>query len=88
MQIHGIVEDKKGKTVATLFGKWDESLHYVIGGNSGKGKGSNSSSKPNLLWKRNPPPKHQTRYSLTQFAITLNEITLGLKVTVLTLFFN
>lgn len=75
------MEDKKGKTVATLFGKWDESLHYVVGGQSGKGKGSNhGSSKPHLLWKRNPLPEQQTRYNLTQFAITLNEITPGLKV--------
>ncbi|CAJ1974770.1 unnamed protein product [Sphenostylis stenocarpa] len=78
-QIHGIVEDKKGKTVANIFGKWDESLHYVIGGSSGKGKGSNESSKPHLLWKRSPAPEHQTRYNFTQFAITLNEITPGLK---------
>lgn len=76
------MEDKKGKNVATLFGKWDESLHYVIGGNSGKGKGSNVSSKPHLIWKRNQPPEQQTRYNLTQFAITLNEITPGLKVAV------
>ncbi|KAH1126154.1 hypothetical protein GYH30_015264 [Glycine max] len=79
-QIHGIVEDKKGRTVATIFGKWDESLHFIIGGNSGKGKrSSNVSSKPHLLWKRNPTPEYQTRYNLTQFAITLNEITPGLK---------
>ncbi|KAJ1386600.1 Oxysterol-binding protein [Sesbania bispinosa] len=78
-QIHGVVEDKKGRTVATLFGKWDESLHYVIGGPSGKGKGSNVPSKPHLLWKRNPVSEHQTRYNLTQFALTLNEITPGLK---------
>ncbi|KAF1870990.1 hypothetical protein Lal_00020724 [Lupinus albus] len=78
-QVHGIVEDKKGKNVGTIFGKWDESLHYVIGGNSDKGKGSNVPSKPNLLWKRSPPPEYQTRYNLTQFAITLNEMTPGLK---------
>ncbi|XP_057421126.1 oxysterol-binding protein-related protein 1C-like isoform X2 [Lotus japonicus] len=76
-QVHGIVEDKKGKTVATIFGKWDESLHYVIGGHSGKG--SNVSAKPQLLWKRSPVPEYQTRYNLTQFATTLNEITPGLK---------
>ncbi|KAG5046037.1 hypothetical protein JHK86_015443 [Glycine max] len=82
-QIHGIVEDKKGRTVATIFGKWDESLHFIIGGNSGKGKrSSNVSSKPHLLWKRNPTPEYQTRYNLTQFAITLNEITPGLKVSI------
>ncbi|KAG5067149.1 hypothetical protein JHK86_010880 [Glycine max] len=82
-QIHGVVEDKKGRTVATLFGTWDESLHYVIGGNSGKGKGSSYvSSKPHVLWKRSPTPEYQTRYNLTQFAITLNEITPGLKVSI------
>lgn len=64
--------------MATIFGKWDESLHYVIGGHSGKG--SNVSAKPQLLWKRSPVPEYQTRYNLTQFATTLNEITPGLKV--------
>ncbi|KHN01867.1 Oxysterol-binding protein-related protein 1C [Glycine soja] len=78
--IHDLVEDKKGRTVATLFGTWEESLHYVIGGNSGKGKESSYvSSKPHVLWKRSPTPEYQTRYNLTQFAITLNEITPGLK---------
>ena len=77
------MEDKKGRTVATLFGTWDESLHYVIGGNSGKGKESSYvSSKPHVLWKRSPTPEYQTRYNLTQFAITLNEITPGLKVSI------
>ncbi|KAG5035441.1 hypothetical protein JHK87_010351 [Glycine soja] len=78
--IHDLVEDKKGRTVATLFGTWEESLHYVIGGNSGKGKESSYvSSKPHVLWKRSPTPEYQTRYNLTQFAMTLNEITPGLK---------
>ncbi|KAK4344439.1 hypothetical protein RND71_037533 [Anisodus tanguticus] len=27
-QVHGLVQDKSGKTVATMFGKWDESLNY------------------------------------------------------------
>ncbi|GAU19522.1 hypothetical protein TSUD_303360 [Trifolium subterraneum] len=79
-QVHGTVEDKKGKTAATLFGKWDDSLHYIIGGHSGKGKGSNMSSKPHMLWKKNQLPEQQTRYNLTEFALTLNEITPGLKV--------
>lgn len=82
VQVYGVVEDKKGKTVATIFGKWDDNLHYVIGGHLGKGKGSNVSSKPHLLWKRNPIPEQQTRYNLTEFAITLNEITPQLKVTI------
>ncbi|XP_028786223.1 oxysterol-binding protein-related protein 1C-like [Neltuma alba] len=74
-QVHGQVADKKGRTVATLRGKWDESLHYVVGDNARKGKGSVVSSKPHLLWKRSEPPEHPTRYNLTQFGITLNEIT-------------
>ncbi|KAL1347045.1 hypothetical protein HN51_020568 [Arachis hypogaea] len=77
-QVQGVIEDKYGETMANIFGKWDESLVYVIGGNSNNkkkgGKGSNS-SKPILIWKTNPPPEHQTKYNLTQFAITLNEIT-------------
>ncbi|XP_030545173.1 oxysterol-binding protein-related protein 1C-like isoform X2 [Rhodamnia argentea] len=78
-QVHGIVQDKNGKTVATLFGKWDESMHYVIGDCSGMKKGSDSLSEACLLWKRSKPPKYPTRYNLTRFAITLNELTPRLK---------
>ncbi|KAK4775122.1 hypothetical protein SAY86_010057 [Trapa natans] len=74
-QVHGVVQDKKGKTVATLFGKWDESMYYLMGDSSRKDK----ETEPHLLWKRNKPPSFQTRYNLTNFAITLNEITSGLK---------
>lgn len=77
-QVQGIVQDKNGKTVATLFGKWDESMHYVDGDFSGKGKGFDQ-SEAHLLWKRSKPPKFPTRYNLTRFAITLNEITPGLR---------
>ncbi|KAI9106868.1 hypothetical protein K1719_022396 [Acacia pycnantha] len=78
-QVQGIVQDRKGKTVATLFGKWDESMYYVNGDCVGKGKGYDSSSEAHLLWKRSKPPKFQTRYNFTRFAITLNELTPGLK---------
>ncbi|XP_061369898.1 oxysterol-binding protein-related protein 1B-like [Gastrolobium bilobum] len=74
-QVHGVVEDTKGKVVASLCGNWDESLHYTIIENSGKGKRSNVSSKARQLWKRSEPSDYPTRYNLTQFAITLNEIT-------------
>lgn len=83
-QVHGIVQDRNGKTVATLFGKWDESIHYVIGECSGKGKELESLSEACLLWKRSKPPKYPTRYNFTRFAITLNEVTPGLKVIILT----
>lgn len=78
-QVQGIVQDRNGKTVATLFGKWDESMHYVIGDCLGKGKGSDTTSEARLLWRRSKPPKFSTRYNLTRFAITLNELIPGLK---------
>ncbi|KAG6388728.1 hypothetical protein SASPL_150160 [Salvia splendens] len=77
-QVQGVVQDKSGKTLATLFGKWDESMHYVDGDLS-KGKGQESLSKAQLLWKRSKPPEFPTRYNLTRFAITMNELTPGLK---------
>ena len=79
-QVQGIVQDRSGKTVATLFGKWDESMHYVNGDCLGKGKGSDAVSEARLLWRRSKPPRFPTRYNLTRFAITLNELTPGLKV--------
>ncbi|KAF5740290.1 oxysterol-binding protein-related protein 1C isoform X1 [Tripterygium wilfordii] len=78
-QVQGIVQDKNGKTVATLFGKWDESMHYMIGDYSGKGKGPGTPSEQHLLWKRSKPPRFPTRYNFTSFAITLNELMPGLK---------
>ncbi|KAF8643212.1 hypothetical protein HU200_066936 [Digitaria exilis] len=30
-RVQGVVQDRSGRTVATLFGKWDESMHYVMG---------------------------------------------------------
>ncbi|GLT84999.1 hypothetical protein SLE2022_032020 [Rubroshorea leprosula] len=77
-QVHGIVQDKNGKTVATLFGKWDESMHFVNGDCSAR-KGQESLSEAHLLWRRSKPPQFPTRYNLTRFAITLNELTPGLK---------
>jgi hypothetical protein len=78
-QVQGVVQDRSGRTVATLFGKWDESMHYVMGDCFGKGKGSENFSEAHLLWKRSKPPKFPTRYNFTSFAITLNELTPGLK---------
>lgn len=66
--------------MATMFGKWDESMHYVTGDCSGKGKLNEDMSGAHLLWKRNKPPGNPTKYNLTRFAITLNELTSGLKV--------
>ncbi|KAJ6951310.1 hypothetical protein NC653_040650 [Populus alba x Populus x berolinensis] len=75
VKVLGGVQDKNGKTVASLFGKWDDSMHYKINGGSRNANGS----EPHLLWKRSKPSKHLTRYNLTRFAITLNELTPELK---------
>ncbi|CAJ1928387.1 unnamed protein product [Sphenostylis stenocarpa] len=77
-QVHGYVEDVTGKKVATLFGKWDDSMYYMSGNVNVKPK---DFSSPNacLLWKRSMPSPNLTRYNLTPFAITLNELTPGLK---------
>lgn len=80
-QVQGVVQDKSGKTLATLIGKWDQSMHYVNG--DFKGKGHDSLSEAHLLWRRSKPPEFPTRYNLTRFAITLNELIPGMKVIVL-----
>ncbi|KAL4583123.1 hypothetical protein LXL04_007687 [Taraxacum kok-saghyz] len=72
-QVQGVVQDRSGKTAATLIGKWDESMHFMSGD-----KGD-PYSEAQLLWRRSKPPKVPTRYNLTRFAITLNELTTGLK---------
>ncbi|KAI3761078.1 hypothetical protein L1987_51485 [Smallanthus sonchifolius] len=77
-QVQGVVQDRSGKTAATLIGKWDESMHFVNGDSSGKGKGD-PFSDAQLLWRRSKPPKVPTRYNLTRFSITLNELIPGVK---------
>ncbi|KAL0745928.1 hypothetical protein Bca101_101555 [Brassica carinata] len=78
-QVNGFVEDVAGKKAATVFGKWDDSLYYVTGDGVSKTKVSDPASNASLLWKRTKPPLNVTRYNLTSFAITLNELTPGLK---------
>lgn len=78
-QVQGIVQGRNGKTVATLFGKWDESMHFVKGDCIGQAKRLELLSDAQLLWKRSKPSKFPTRYNLSRFAITLNELTPGLK---------
>ncbi|XP_062074072.1 oxysterol-binding protein-related protein 2A [Humulus lupulus] len=78
-QVHGFVEDVTGKKVATIFGKWDDSMYYVNGDRGNSTKDCSSSSDASLLWKRTMPPVNLTRYNLTSFAITLNELTEGLQ---------
>ncbi|KAL4193534.1 hypothetical protein AMTRI_Chr06g200000 [Amborella trichopoda] len=74
-QVHGFVQDNKtGKKVAMLLGKWDEAMYYVLGDPSTKPKGYDPMSEAVLLWERDKAAT-QTRYNLTPFAISLNELT-------------
>ncbi|PWA71445.1 Oxysterol-binding protein [Artemisia annua] len=76
-QVHGFVEDASGKKHATLFGKWDDSMYYINGVANVKPKDMGDA---HLLWQRTMPPTNLTRYNLTSFAITLNELTPGLQL--------
>ncbi|WOK95373.1 oxysterol-binding protein-related protein 2A-like isoform X1 [Canna indica] len=77
-QVQGFVEDVNGAKVASLVGKWDDSM-YCCKGNDVSNKACNLTDNACLLWKRNAPPANPTRYNLTSFAITLNELTSELK---------
>lgn len=60
-----------------LIGKWDEAMYYVLGDPTTKPKGYDPMTEAALLWERdNYVPK--TRYNLSPFAISLNEIMPGL----------
>lgn len=63
-------------------GKWDESMSCIIGDDASKvnSRNANQSTGATLLWEKNVPPANPTRYNLSSFAITLNELTPGLKV--------
>ncbi|KAF3783527.1 Oxysterol-binding protein-related protein 2A [Nymphaea thermarum] len=78
-QVHGLVEDEKGHVLASIFGKWDDSIFYVSGDINAKPKGYNPVSEAFLLWRRVRAPAGLTKYNLTSFAVTVNELTPGLK---------
>ncbi|KAK4374918.1 hypothetical protein RND71_005595 [Anisodus tanguticus] len=78
-RVHGVIHDRSGKSVATISGKWDESLHYSMGDSPSVDVGQDSDSKSHLLWKRSKPSNFKTKYNLTCFAITLNELSPELK---------
>jgi hypothetical protein len=60
-----------------LIGKWDEAMYYVLGDPTTKPKGYDPMTEAALLWEKdNYVPK--TRYNLSPFAISLNEIVPGL----------
>ncbi|PWA78503.1 OSBP(oxysterol binding protein)-related protein 1D [Artemisia annua] len=78
-QVHGFVHDNRtGEKVAMLMGKWDEAMYYVLGDPTTKPKGYDPMTEAVLLWERDKSAT-KTRYNLTPFAISLNEITPGLR---------
>eukprot|EP00268_Persea_americana_P025843 TRINITY_DN2520_c0_g1_i12.p1 TRINITY_DN2520_c0_g1~~TRINITY_DN2520_c0_g1_i12.p1 ORF type:complete len:452 (+),score=77.98 TRINITY_DN2520_c0_g1_i12:614-1969(+) len=79
-EVQGFVEDVMGNKVATLLGKWDDSMYYIPGNSAGKTKGFSPPSDAFLLWKRSKPPANVTRYNLSSFAITMNELSSGLQL--------
>ncbi|KDP26707.1 hypothetical protein JCGZ_17865 [Jatropha curcas] len=77
-QVHGFVQDNRtGEKVAMLVGKWDEAMYYVLGDPTTKPKGYDPMTEAVLLWERDKAV-NKTRYNLTPFAISLNELTPGL----------
>ncbi|XP_050205251.1 oxysterol-binding protein-related protein 1D [Mercurialis annua] len=77
-QVHGFVQDNStGEKVAMLVGKWDEAMYYVLGDPTTKPKGYDPMTEAVLLWERDKAV-NKTRYNLTPFALTLNELTPGL----------
>ncbi|KAL6905310.1 hypothetical protein ACP4OV_002911 [Aristida adscensionis] len=80
-QVQGVVKDADGTKVANMMGKWDESMYCIISDDAFKANsyGSHQSAGATLLWHKNEPPANPTRYNLSSFAITLNELTPGLK---------
>eukprot|EP01018_Ginkgo_biloba_P036541 Gb_20842 [translate_table: standard] len=78
-QVQGYIHDRSGNKLATLIGKWDESMYFVMGDIASKPRSYDPMSEAVLLWRKNEPPEFPTRYNLTSFAITLNELTPGLK---------
>lgn len=79
-QVQGFVEDVVGTKVASLMGKWDDSIYYSIGSGVSKARCFNQTQNASLLWKRSNPPANPNRYNLSSFAITLNELKPELKV--------
>ncbi|XP_057949409.1 oxysterol-binding protein-related protein 1D [Malania oleifera] len=78
-QVHGFIQDNRtGEKVAMLMGKWDEAMYYVLGDPATMPKGFDPMTEAVLLWERDKTTSTKTRYNLTPFAISLNELTPGL----------
>lgn len=62
-------------------GKWDESIYCTIANDAPRVNciASGQNTDATLLWEKNGPSANPTRYHLSSFAITLNELTPELK---------
>ena len=78
-QVQGFVEDNDGSKASFLIGKWDESMYYS-NSDTFKVRSADQLKGASLLWEKNKPAPNPTRYNLSSFAITLNELTPGLQV--------
>ncbi|KAK9698745.1 hypothetical protein RND81_08G128200 [Saponaria officinalis] len=78
-QVHGFVEDASRSKVGTVFGKWDDGIYFKKGDGTKRLKDLYLSDNTSLIWRRIKPTPNLTRYNLTNFAITLNELTPGLE---------
>ncbi|GJN12418.1 hypothetical protein PR202_ga30693 [Eleusine coracana subsp. coracana] len=76
--VQGFVEDNVGNKASFLIGKWDESMYYS-NLDTFRVKSANQLQGASLLWEKNKPAPDPTRYNLSSFAITLNELTPGLQ---------
>ncbi|TVU42784.1 hypothetical protein EJB05_09206, partial [Eragrostis curvula] len=76
--VQGFVEDNGGNKASFLIGKWDESMYYSNLDTS-RAKSADQLQGASLLWEKNKPAPDPTRYNLSSFAITLNELTPGLQ---------
>jgi hypothetical protein len=72
-QVQGFVEDDDGNKPSFLIGKWDENMYYSNLDTS-KVKSVDQLKGAVLLWEKNKPSPNPTRYNLSSFAITLNEL--------------
>lgn len=76
--VQGFVEDNNGNKASFLIGMWDESI-YCSNSDTSKVKSADQLKGASLLWEKNKPAPNPTRYNLSSFAITLNELTPGLQ---------
>ncbi|KAG2576796.1 hypothetical protein PVAP13_6NG071300 [Panicum virgatum] len=76
--VQGFVEDNDGSKASFLIGKWDESMYYS-NSDTFKVRSADQLKGASLLWEKNKPAPNPTRYNLSSFAITLNELTPGLQ---------